>query len=122
RGRFADGPACRSGCCGWQAGVERRLRSWRVERLLCVAREAQGAGVNLCGEHVLAGLQVLLVVRTGAGEQPYIDLIEIAATAHRGAELLPILREADGATLGEFQALAHALHAHADVATIGERR
>jgi hypothetical protein len=78
--------------------------------------------VNFRGEQVLAGLQVLLVVRTGAGEQPHIDLIESAAAAHHSAELLAILREGDGAALGQFQALAHALHAHVDIAAVGEGR
>jgi hypothetical protein len=71
---------------------------------------------------MLAGLQVLLVVRTGAGEQARVDLIERAAAAHHGAELLAILGEGDGAALGQFEALPHALHAHVDIAAIGEGR
>src|SRR5712691_8252237 len=121
-GRFADGPGGCAGGCGWQAGVHGWLRRWGGEWLLCTAREAQGAGVNLRGEQVLAGLQVLLVVRTGAGEQPHIDLRERVATAHHGAQGLPIVGQGDGAALGEFQALAHALHADADVAAVGQRR
>ena len=59
--------------------------------------QPQGAQVHFRGEQVLAGLQVLLVVRTGTGEQARIDLIQIAATAHDGAQVLPILGQADGA-------------------------
>jgi hypothetical protein len=49
RGRFADGPACRGGCDGWQAGVDGWFRRWGVERFLGTTREAQGTGVNLRG-------------------------------------------------------------------------
>src|SRR5262249_43305247 len=38
-GRFADGPARRRGCWRRQAGVERRLQRWWVERLLGTASE-----------------------------------------------------------------------------------
>ena len=74
------------------------------------------------GQQVLAGLQVLLVVRTGAGEQACVDLVKRVAAAHHGAELLAILGEGDGAALGQFEALAHALHAHGDIAAVGEGR
>ena len=84
--------------------------------------EPQRAQVHFRGREVLAGLQVLLVVRTGAGEQARVDLIELAATAHHGAELLAILGEADGAALGQFEALPHALHAHVDIAAVGQGR
>ena len=78
--------------------------------------------MNLRGEQVLAGLQVLLVVGTGAGEQAGVDLIEIVATAHHGAQVLPIVGQADGAALGQFEALPHALHAHVHIAAIGQGR
>ena len=87
-----------------------------------MASEAQGASVNLCGEQVLAGLQVLLVVRTGAGEQARVDLVDVVPAAHDGAEFLTILGEGDGAALGQLQALAHTLHADADVAAVGQGR
>jgi len=61
-------------------------------------------------------------VRTGAGEQARIDLVERIATAHHGAELLAILGEGDAAALGQFEALPHALHAHGDIAAVGEGR
>src|SRR5712691_6724474 len=79
-GRFADGPACRGGCGGWQAGGDGWFRRWEVERLIGKASEAQGAQVHFDSQHMLAGLQVLLVVRTAAGEQARIDLIERVAT------------------------------------------
>ena len=84
------------------------------------AVEAQRPEVHLDRQQVLAGLQVLLVVRTGAGEQARVDLVEVIAAAHHGAELLAILGEGDGAPLGQFEALAHALHAHADIAAVGQ--
>ena len=61
-------------------------------------------------------------VRTGAGEQPRVDLVDVVPAAHDGAEVLTILREGDGATLGQFEALPHALHAHGDIAAVGEGR
>src|SRR4029450_13380831 len=66
------------------------------------------------------GLQVLLVVRTDAGEQPRVDLVHVVAAAHDGAEVLTILGEGDGAALGQFEALPHALHTHVDIAAVGE--
>src|SRR6266568_1829546 len=69
------------------------------------AAEVSGTGaaerpeVHFHGQQMLAGLQVLLVVRTGAGEQPCVDLIEIATTAHHGAQVLPIVGEGDRAPL-----------------------
>ena len=51
-----------------------------------------------------------------------VDLIEVAAAAHHGAEILAILGEGDGAALGQFEALPHALHAHADIAAVGQGR
>ena len=63
---------------------------------------------------------MLLVVRTGAGEQACVNLIEIAAAAHHGAEFLAILWEGDGAALGQFEALAHALHTDVDIAAVGQ--
>jgi hypothetical protein len=69
---------------------------------------------------MLAGLQVLLVVRTGAGEQACVDLVDVVTAAHHGAELLAILGEGDGAALGQFEALPHALHAHVDIAAVGK--
>ena len=71
---------------------------------------------------MLAGLQVLLVVRTGAGEQPCVDPVDVVTAAHDGAELLTILGEGDGAALGQFEALPHALHAHGDIAAVGQCR
>ena len=38
--------------------------------------QPQGAQVHFHSQEMLAGLQVLLVVRTGAGEQARVDLIE----------------------------------------------
>jgi hypothetical protein len=64
---------------------------------------------------------VLLVVGTGAGEQPCVDLVDVVTAAHHGAKLLAILGKGDGAALGQFEALPHALHAHVDIAAIGER-
>ena len=57
---------------------------------------------------------------TGAGEQARVDLVEVIAAAHHSAELLAILWEGDGAALGQFQALAHALHAYVDIAAVGQ--
>ena len=85
------------------------------------AAEAQRPRWISDSEQMLAGLQVLLVVGTGAGEQPCVDLVDVVAAAHDGAELLAILGEGDGAALGQFQALPHALHAHVDIAAVGER-
>jgi hypothetical protein len=78
--------------------------------------------VDFHRQEVLAGLQVLLVVRTGAGEQARVDLVHIVAAAHDGAEFLAILGEADGAALGQFEALPHALHAHVDITAVGQGR
>src|SRR6266705_3522873 len=92
------------------------------------AAEVSGTGaaerpeVHFHGQQMLAGLQVLLVVRTGAGEQPRVDLVHVVAAAHDGAEFLTILREGDGAALGQFEALSHALHAHGDIAAVGQCR
>jgi hypothetical protein len=68
---------------------------------------------------MLAGLQVLLIVRTGTGEQARVDLVHVVAAAHDGAEVLAVLGEGDRAPLGHFEALPHALHAHVDVAAAG---
>ena len=127
-GRFADGPGGRGGhnalfrhgrrghglCHRCRVSGRCILRHWRGK--------AQRPEVHLDRQQVLAGLQVLLVVRTGAGEQAGVDLVEVMAAAHHSAELLAILGEADGAALGQFQALAHALHAHVDIAAVGQRR
>ena len=95
----------------------------RCSGLWCGGRqESQRSQVDFHRQQMLAGLQVLLVVRTGAGEQPRVDLVDVVAAAHDGAELLAILGEGDGAALGQFEALPHALHAHGDIAAVGEGR
>ena len=71
------------------------------------------------GEQMLVLLQVLLVIGAGAGEQARVDLVDGRYAAHHGAELLAILGEGDHATLGQFEALPHALHAHVDIAAVG---
>ena len=61
-------------------------------------------------------------VRTGAGEQARVDLVDVVPAAHHGAEVLAILREGDSAPLGQFEALPHALHPHGDIAAVGQCR
>ena len=74
------------------------------------------------GQQMLAGLQVFLVVGTGAGKQPCVDLVDVVTAAHHGAEVLAIVGETDGAALGQFEALPHALHAYVDLAAVGQGR
>jgi hypothetical protein len=75
--------------------------------------------VDFHRQQVLAGLQMLLVIGTGTGEQPCVDLVDVVTAAHDGAELLAIVGQGDRAALGQFEALPHALHAHVDIAAVG---
>ena len=61
-------------------------------------------------------------VRTGTGEQARVDLVDVVAAAHHGAEVLALLGEGNGTTLGQFEALPHALHADVDITAVGEGR
>ena len=78
--------------------------------------------MHLDRQQMLTCLQVFLVIGAGAREQARVDLVEVIAAAHHSAELLAIVGEGDRAPLGQFQALAHALHAHADIAAVGQCR
>ena len=120
-GRFADGPV-RSGCQSRGCDDSSTGAGSSADGSVLGRQEAERPEVDFHRQQMLAGLQVLLVVRAGAGEQARVNLVDVVAAAHHGAEVLAVLGEGDGAALGQFEALPHALHADADVAAVGEGR
>ena len=76
-GCFADRPAAVLGARVMGAGILYGAGSSAAAGSGAGRHESQRSQVDFHRQEVLAGLQVLLVVRTGAGEQACVDLVEV---------------------------------------------